>query len=37
MEQFLDDKTKDLIAQKALLYALKAIGLTSDEAKRLLA
>ncbi|SRR6266540_2276049 len=36
MEQFLDDKTRDMIAQKALSYALKAIGLTSEDAKRLL-
>ncbi len=36
MEQFLDDKTKDMIAQKSLSYALKALGLTKDEAKRLL-
>ena len=36
MEQFLDDKTKDMIAQKALSYALKAIDLTKDDAKRLL-
>ncbi|TLZ62228.1 MAG: tetratricopeptide repeat protein [Methanobacteriota archaeon] len=36
MEQFLDDKTRDMIAQKALLYALKAIALSKDEAKRLL-
>src|SRR5438093_4828459 len=36
MAQFLDDKTRDMIAQKALLYALKAIALSKDEAKRLL-
>ena len=36
MEQFLDDKTRDMIAQKALAYALKAIALTKDDAKRLL-
>jgi tetratricopeptide (TPR) repeat protein len=36
MEQFLDDKTRDMIAAKALSYALKAIALTKDEAKRLL-
>ena len=36
MEQFLDDKTRDMIAQKALSYALKAVGLSNDEAKRLL-
>jgi len=36
MEQFLDDKTRDMIAQKALTYALKAITLTKEDAKRLL-
>ena len=36
MEQFLDDKTRDMIAVKALTYALKAIALTKDDAKRLL-
>jgi Tfp pilus assembly protein PilF len=36
MEQFLDDKTRDMIAQKALSYALKALALSKDEAKRLL-
>jgi len=36
MEQFLDDKTRDMIAQKALSYALKAVGLSKDDAKRLL-
>jgi hypothetical protein len=36
MEQFLDDKTRDMIAQKALTYALKAIALSKDDAKRLL-
>ena len=36
MEQFLDDKTRDMIATKALTYALKAITLTKDDAKRLL-
>ena len=36
MEKFLDDKTKDMIAQKALSYALKAIDLSKDDAKRLL-
>ncbi len=36
MKQFLDDKTRDMIAQKALSYALKAVGLSKDEAKRLL-
>jgi len=36
MEQFLDDKTKDMIAQKSLSYALKALSMERDEAKRLL-
>ena len=36
MEQFLDDKTWDMIRQKALTYALKALGLEKDDAKRLL-
>jgi tetratricopeptide (TPR) repeat protein len=36
MEQFLDDKTRDMIRQKALMYALKALGLEKDDAKRLL-
>ncbi len=36
MEQFLDDKTRDLIANKAFDYMLKALGMTRDEAKRLL-
>jgi len=36
MEQFLDDKTRDMIAQKSLSYALKALGLSKDDAKRLL-
>ena len=36
MEQFLDEKTKDMIAQKALAYALKALNMERDEAKRLL-
>ena len=37
MEKFLDDKTKDMIMQKGLKYLLKAVGMTEDEAKRLLA
>ncbi len=36
MEQFLDDKTRDMIRQKSLAYALKALGLDKDDAKRLL-
>lgn len=36
MEQFLDEKTKDMIAQKALNYALKALNMEREEAKRLL-
>src|SRR5881392_1628515 len=36
MEQFLDDKTRDMIRQKALTYALKALGVEKDDAKRLL-
>lgn len=36
MEQFLDDKTRDLIANKALDYMLKALAMSRDEAKRLL-
>jgi len=36
MEQFLDDKTRDMIRQKALTYALKALGIEKDDAKRLL-
>ncbi|MBI4416262.1 MAG: tetratricopeptide repeat protein [Euryarchaeota archaeon] len=36
MEQFLDDKTRDMIAQKALSYALKALNMDREEAKRLL-
>ena len=37
MEQFLDEKTRDMIANKALDYMLRALGMTRDEAKRLLA
>ena len=36
MEQFLDEKTKDMILKKGLKYLLKAAGLTEDDAKRLL-
>lgn len=36
MEQFLDDKTRDMIRQKALTYALKALGIGTEDAKRLL-
>lgn len=36
MEQFLDDKTRDMIAQKSLTYALKALNMQREEAKRLL-
>jgi len=37
MEQFLDDKTRDIIANKALDYMLKALSMTRADAKRLLA
>ena len=36
MEQFLDDKTRDMIAQKSLNYMLKALNMEREEAKRLL-
>jgi len=36
MEQFLDDKTRDMIRQKALTYILKALGVEKEDAKRLL-
>lgn len=36
MEKFLDDKTKDMILLKSLKYLLKAVGMTEDDAKRLL-
>lgn len=36
MEQFLDDKTRDMIRLKALTYALKALGIEKDDAKRVL-
>ena len=37
MEQFLDDKTRDMIRAKSLTYALRALGIERDDAKRLLA
>lgn len=36
MAQFLDDKTRDMIRQKALTYALRALGVEKEDAKRLL-
>jgi tetratricopeptide (TPR) repeat protein len=36
MEQFLDDKTRDMIKSKSLTYALKALGFEKEDAKRLL-
>ena len=36
MEQFLDDKTRDMIAAKSLGYALKALKMSRDDAKRVL-
>ena len=36
MEKFLDEKTKDMIMLKGLKYLLKAVGMTDDDAKRLL-
>lgn len=36
MEQFLDDKTRDMIRVKALAYALRALGIEKEDAKRLL-
>jgi tetratricopeptide (TPR) repeat protein len=36
MEQYLDDKTKDMIVQKSLSYLLKAIELDPKDAVRLL-
>ncbi len=36
MEQFLDDKTRDMIRTKALTYALKALAMEKDDAKRVL-
>lgn len=36
MQQFMDDKTRDMIRQKALGYALKALGIEKEDAKRIL-
>ncbi|HEY7587581.1 MAG TPA: tetratricopeptide repeat protein [Thermoplasmata archaeon] len=36
MEQFLDDKTRAMIRQKALAYALKALAIEKEDAKGLL-
>lgn len=36
MEKFLDDKTRDMIMAKGLKYLLKAVGMTEEDAKRLL-
>jgi tetratricopeptide (TPR) repeat protein len=36
MEQFLDDRTRDMIRSKALAYALKALGVEKEDAKRVL-
>ncbi|HKZ89741.1 MAG TPA: tetratricopeptide repeat protein [Thermoplasmata archaeon] len=36
MEQFLDDKTRDMIRGKALTYALRALAIEKDDAKRVL-
>ncbi|MEK6986593.1 MAG: hypothetical protein AABX97_00680 [Candidatus Thermoplasmatota archaeon] len=36
MGQFLDDKTRDMIKAKSLTYALKALGVEKEDAKRLL-
>ena len=36
MQQFLDDKTRDMIRAKALTYALKALDIGKDDAKRVL-
>ena len=36
MERFLDDKTRDMIKTKSLTYALRALGIEKDDAKRLL-
>lgn len=36
MEKFLDDKTREMIQKKALKYALKAISMDEETAKRLL-
>jgi tetratricopeptide (TPR) repeat protein len=36
MEQFLDDKTRDMIRTKALTYALRALAIEKEDAKRVL-
>jgi tetratricopeptide (TPR) repeat protein len=36
MAQFMDDKTRDMIRAKALTYALKALDIAKDDAKRVL-
>lgn len=36
MEKFLDDKTREMIQKKALKYALKAISMDEETAKKLL-
>ncbi|UCE81364.1 MAG: tetratricopeptide repeat protein [Methanobacteriota archaeon] len=36
MEKFLDDKTKDMIMAKGLKYLLKAVGISEEDARRLL-
>ncbi len=36
MEKFLDDKTREIIQKKALKYALKAISMDEETAKKLL-
>ncbi len=35
MEKFLDDNTRDMIMKKGLKYLLKAVGMSEDDAKRL--
>lgn len=36
MEQFLDDKSREMILKKGLKYLLKAAGISEEEAKKLL-
>jgi tetratricopeptide (TPR) repeat protein len=36
MERFMDDNTRDIIMKKGLGYLLKAVGMTEEDAKRLL-
>lgn len=36
MEKYLDDNTRNMIYKKGMKYMLKALGITEDEAKRLL-